>query len=120
MYIRNGKLLDANTDGLAGTDAAFEIFSWKNAAIILAKACTVTEPKISDSLGFILLESSRRQDERNTRSTSIATPRYAADSYPSSAGWLQPADAFTTTVLFRRYRLSSRSGKKMITACSPS
>lgn len=72
MYFRNGDLLDADTDDLSGTDAAFEIVSWKNVEIVLANSCTITDPKISDSLGFILLEGSRREDERDTPSTSPA------------------------------------------------
>ena len=72
MYFKNGDLLDADTDDLSGTDAAFEIVSWKNVEIVLANSCKITEPKISESLGFILLEGSRRQDEKNTPAASPA------------------------------------------------
>ena len=72
MYFKNGDLLNADTDDLSGTDAAFEIVSWKNVEIVLANSCKITEPKISESLGFILLEGSRRQDERNTPSAGPA------------------------------------------------
>ena len=65
MYFKNGDLLDADSDDLSGIDAAFEIVSWKNVEIVLANSCQITEPRISESLGFILLEGSRRQDERN-------------------------------------------------------
>ena len=71
MYFKNGDLLDADTDDLAGTDAAFEIVSWKNVEIVLANSCANKEPKISNTLGFILLEASRRQDERNIAPTTI-------------------------------------------------
>lgn len=69
MYFKNGEILDADTDDLSGIDAAFEIIGWKNVEIILANSCTVTDPKIHDSLGFILLEGSRRQDERDDTAT---------------------------------------------------
>lgn len=69
MYFKNGDLLDADTDDLAGIDAAFEIVSWKNVEIVLANSCAHKEPNISNTLGFILLEASRRQDERNIAPT---------------------------------------------------
>ncbi len=69
MYFKNGDLLDADTDDLVGIDAAFEIVSWKNVEIVLANSCAHKEHNISNTLGFILLEASRRQDERNIAST---------------------------------------------------
>jgi CheY-like chemotaxis protein len=84
MYFKNGDLLDADTDDLSGTEAAFEIVSWKNVEIVIANFCTVTDPKISESLGFILLEGSRRQDERKTLPPTPAgqttAPDYTLDS----------------------------------------
>lgn len=85
MYFKNGDLLDADTDDLSGTDAAFEIVSWKNVEIVLANSCNITEPKIFDSLGFILLEGSRRQDERNTSDTSPAV-QTDSETPPESTG----------------------------------
>lgn len=64
IYFKNGDLFDAETDQLSGTDAAFEIINWKNVEIELNSICTVTEQKIHESLGFILLEGTRRQDEQ--------------------------------------------------------
>ncbi len=66
IYFKNGDLMDAATNDLSGIDAAFEIISWKNVEIILANSCDITEQIISESLGYILLEGSRRQDERDT------------------------------------------------------
>ncbi len=66
MYFKNGDLMDADTNGLSGTDAAFEIISWKNVEIILSNSCDITEQNIPESLGFILLEGSRREDEGDT------------------------------------------------------
>ncbi len=72
IYFKNGDFMDATTKELSGIDAAFEIISWKNVEIILANSCDITEQKIFDSLGFILLEGSRRQDERDTSTASPA------------------------------------------------
>ncbi|MFH2124758.1 MAG: response regulator [Pseudomonadota bacterium] len=72
MYFRNGDLLDADTDDLSGEDAAFKIISWQNVEIVLDNACKITEPNIHDSLGFILLEGSRRQDEQHASPTGSA------------------------------------------------
>jgi DNA-binding response OmpR family regulator/predicted regulator of Ras-like GTPase activity (Roadblock/LC7/MglB family) len=69
MYFKNGELMDADTNDLHGVDAAFEIINWKNVEIILANSCDVTEQKIAESLGYILLEGSRRKDERESSVT---------------------------------------------------
>ncbi|MCX5871384.1 MAG: response regulator [Deltaproteobacteria bacterium] len=74
IYFKNGDLMDASTNDLTGIDAVFEIIRWKNVEIILANSCDITEQKISESLGFILLEGSRRQDERDTSTVSPALP----------------------------------------------
>lgn len=73
MYFRNGDLLDADTDNITGMDAAFEIIGWKNVEIVLTNSCNITEQQIHESLGFILLEGSRREDERDTSSPNPAT-----------------------------------------------
>jgi CheY-like chemotaxis protein/predicted regulator of Ras-like GTPase activity (Roadblock/LC7/MglB family) len=73
MYFKNGDLMDADTDGLSGTEAAFEIISWKNVEIILTNSCDVAEQKIPESLGFILLEGSRREDEGDMSPSSPTT-----------------------------------------------
>jgi len=75
MYFKNGDLMDASTNEISGIDAAFEIISWKNVEIILTNSCNITEQKISESLGFILLEGSRRQDERDTPDISSPPPK---------------------------------------------
>ncbi|KAF0188793.1 MAG: CheY-like receiver AAA-type ATPase and DNA-binding domain-containing response [Desulfobulbaceae bacterium] len=82
LYFRNGDLLDANTDDLSGEDAAFTIISWKNVDIVLDNSCAITKPEIHKSLGFILLEGSRRQDEQNASPTTSA-PQTAANSLDS-------------------------------------
>ncbi len=66
MHFIDGDLWDADTDQLSGTEAAIEIISWKNVEIELKNTCTKNEQKIQKSLGFILLEVSRMEDEKNS------------------------------------------------------
>lgn len=65
MHFKEGDLLDATYKELQGSEAAFEIVSWKNVEIAMDSSCSVTEKNISESLGFILLEGSRRTDEND-------------------------------------------------------
>jgi CheY-like chemotaxis protein len=73
LYFKNGELMDASAGDLTGIDAAFEIFSWENVGILLTNSCPISEQKIHESLGFILLEGSRRQDERESPDSAPAT-----------------------------------------------
>jgi CheY-like chemotaxis protein len=68
MNFKDGDLLDASFEGVQGSEAAFEIVSWKNVEIAMDSSCSVTEKNISESLGFILLEGSRRTDEKDAAS----------------------------------------------------
>lgn len=70
MFFRDGTLLDASYATTRGSEAAFEIVSWKNVEISIANGCSVAEKLISESLGFILLEGSRRKDENDAISSS--------------------------------------------------
>ncbi len=65
MYFRDGNLLDASAVGTQGSEAAYAIVSWKNVEIEIENSCPVTEVKITETLGFILLEGCRRKDEDN-------------------------------------------------------
>ncbi len=69
MYFRDGDLLDAKTQDIQGSEAAFTIVSWTNVSIEIENSCSVTEKNIKETLGFILLEGSRRKDE-NSATTS--------------------------------------------------
>ncbi|MEK6201157.1 MAG: response regulator [Desulfobulbaceae bacterium] len=92
MYFKNGNLLDADTDDLSGADAAYEIVSWKNVEIVLTNSCNITEAKISESLGFILLEGSRREDERNSTSPTSPAAHAATDNTPLDSTDLDDLD----------------------------
>ena len=63
IYFQDGEIFDAKWNNHTGSEAAFEIVSWENVEIELDNSCSVREAKITESLGFILLEGSRRQDE---------------------------------------------------------
>ena len=63
MHFKEGDLMDANFRDQQGSEAAFEIVSWKNVEIAMDSSCSVTDKNIQESLGFILLEGSRRTDE---------------------------------------------------------
>ncbi|HID02977.1 MAG TPA: response regulator [Desulfobacterales bacterium] len=63
MYFRDGVLLDAISPELQGSEAAYFIVSWKNVEIEIENSCSIEEKNIAETLGFILLEGSRRKDE---------------------------------------------------------
>ena len=81
MFFRDGELLDARHGAVSGSEAAYVIVSWKNVEISIDNKCTVTGKKITESLGFILLEGSRRKDE-NDAAAQLDTPP-AASSFGS-------------------------------------
>ncbi|RUM41790.1 MAG: hypothetical protein DSY80_08300 [Desulfocapsa sp.] len=82
MFFRDGKLLDARFGAVRGSEAAYEIVSWKNVEISIDNKCGVSTRKIVESLGFILLEGSRRKDELD------ATSKLTSPPAPSSFGSL--------------------------------
>jgi CheY-like chemotaxis protein len=72
MYFRDGDLLDASTLKLQGSEAAYAIVSWKNVEIEIENNCPVTKENIKETLGFILLEGSRRKDESNAAQSPVS------------------------------------------------
>ncbi|MBU1233232.1 MAG: response regulator [Proteobacteria bacterium] len=72
IYLHDGELFDAKHNGLRGRDAAFEIVSWKNVEIEIENSCSVKESNIKESLGFILLEGSRRKDENDAAAAEVS------------------------------------------------
>ena len=73
MYFRDGELLDATAMDLQGSEAAYAIVGWKNVEIEIDNNCSVTEKRIKETLGFILLEGCRRKDE--DRAAKISEPK---------------------------------------------
>ncbi len=74
MYFRDGELLDSRYGAVSGSEAAYEIVSWKSVEISIDNGCSVTSKQIKESLGFILLEGSRRKDENNAASELTSPP----------------------------------------------
>lgn len=81
MFFRDGELLDARHGAVVGSEAAYEIVSWKNVEISIDNKCSTAAKKIKESLGFILLEGSRRKDENDA--AAILTSPPAAESVGS-------------------------------------
>jgi CheY-like chemotaxis protein len=81
MFFRDGELLDAQHGAIRGSEAAYIIVSWKNVEISIDNKCPVTEKRIQESLGFILLEGSRRKDENDAASQLNMPP--ASESFGS-------------------------------------
>lgn len=65
IYFNQGDLIEAVSPDKTGIEAAYEIISWSNVKIEIANSCMISEREISEPLGFIILEASRLQDERN-------------------------------------------------------
>lgn len=66
LYFREGELIEAETAGLKGEDAALEIIVWENAKIMIHNTCD-KERSIESSLNFIIFESYRIKDEQTSK-----------------------------------------------------
>ncbi|MFQ6758602.1 MAG: response regulator [Deltaproteobacteria bacterium] len=64
LFFKNGSLINAYAEPLAGLDAAFEIISWDQAEIEIHNFCRNRKQTIDAPLGFILIEGARLSDER--------------------------------------------------------
>ena len=65
LFFRDGVLLDAKSQNLQGCKAAYSIVTWKNVEIEIENSCSINDKKITETLGFILLEGCRRKDEKD-------------------------------------------------------
>ncbi len=72
IYLQDGDLFDSKHNELRGKDAAFEIVGWKNVEIEIENSCPIKESNIFESLGFILLEGSRRKDENDAAAAEVS------------------------------------------------
>lgn len=80
MYFRDGDLLDAKTMGLTGSAAAHAIVCWKNVEIEIENICPIKVSQITESLGFILIERCRRQDEKTAANSPAPSDAGSLDS----------------------------------------
>lgn len=63
LVIRKGQLIDAHSGELRGEDAAVSIIAWPNSSIMISRHGEFGPPVIHKSLGFIVMEAMRVQDE---------------------------------------------------------
>jgi CheY-like chemotaxis protein/predicted regulator of Ras-like GTPase activity (Roadblock/LC7/MglB family) len=64
LYFRGGKLVGAETEGLADQAAALEIVTWEHTDIEIADGCPVAGTELEGGLRFLLMEGMRLKDER--------------------------------------------------------
>ncbi len=79
LYIRQGKLLDAETETTTGMAAALDIVAWDQAEIEMDGICRKKSGPITSSIDFLLMEAFRLKDERQ-ESKQRAIPRQKARS----------------------------------------
>lgn len=63
LFILKGELLDAETQGLKGEEAALQIVAWDNAEIEMDNVCRRNKKTIESSIEFVLMEAFRLKDE---------------------------------------------------------
>ncbi len=69
LFIRNGDIINAETDTLNGEKAAVEILGWHKAQIKLARPSLDRKREIQSSLTRLILKSSRRQKSQTDKIT---------------------------------------------------
>jgi CheY-like chemotaxis protein len=87
LFFRGGRLVGAETEDLAGADAALEIVTWEHADVEISDVCPVDGTEVEGGLRFLLLEGMRLKDERE---------RHA----PRPVGIAQETDAAIEALLF--------------------
>ncbi len=74
VFMRDGEIIHAEYDTLAGEAAFYEIVSWPGGRFALQENVTTTRSTISNSCGFLVLEAHRLMDERRAASRAPAAP----------------------------------------------
>jgi len=78
IYFNQGDFIDAVSRNHSGLEAAYEIIGWDDVKIEIANSCMITQREITEPLGYILLEATRRQDEKEHGQPVPSTPPQAA------------------------------------------
>jgi hypothetical protein len=85
LHVKEGQLIDAETNDMAGRDAAFRIISWEDATIEIAPADPARQNRIKLPMMHILMESLKIKDETHrTEDMPPAPPPKAAPPKPKS------------------------------------
>jgi len=63
LTVRNGRLVHARCDGAEGDAAAISAVAWPNPGITVSRSFDVSPATIQQTLGFIVMEAMRVQDE---------------------------------------------------------
>ncbi len=74
LYLREGRLVGAETAGLDGQAAALEIVTWEHADIEISEHVPPFHPEIEATLRFLLMEGMRLKDERQGAMPSSPPP----------------------------------------------
>ncbi len=84
LVVRKGELVDARTGNLRGEDAATAIIAWPNSSIVISRPNDFGPPAIEKSLGFIVMEAMRIQDETARNAPS---PEAGGSAWPPRRSW---------------------------------
>jgi len=88
IFIKDGVLINAETDNLTGEDAIYEIISWNEVIIDVRFFNGLQEKGITKPLISLIMEAFRLKDERETQKTqeqTIVTPQHKLEQV-STAG----------------------------------
>jgi len=66
LYILNGDLISAETQGMKNLDAACAIISWDDTIIEIDNTCKKTENEINQPLMHVLMEGLKLKDEKSS------------------------------------------------------
>jgi hypothetical protein len=69
LYFIDGEIINAYTEGKSGEEAALEVIGWNSVTINLHASCRQVDKKIESPLGFLLIESSRQNDEKKKKAS---------------------------------------------------
>ncbi len=84
LFFKNGELIEAQTQGKKGLDAALEIASWTDVRLEFKNFCKTNKRGIDTPLAFILLEASRQKDEEGGEP--LAAPEDDEKHFAAEAG----------------------------------
>ncbi|AMV72265.1 hypothetical protein JCM30471_07490 [Desulfuromonas carbonis] len=89
LFIRQGRLIDAESTTAKGEDAALDIVTWDDTEIEMDTVCRVRDERITTSLEHLLMEAHRLRDERASDPTTSRGSPDAARRGPEVEAWLE-------------------------------